>query len=120
MRIWARYRDVIVANWHHGFTCFGGPAVQFQTVKQNPYGSVTRADRIKFHDKFVDRLGWIDESMVSTSLSLILCDSLTGQYQQIFCLSQSLPGSASVKMLFCINSIYSDMIAGMIATGLFW
>ena len=33
MRIWSRYRDVIIANWHIGFTAFGGPAVQFQTVR---------------------------------------------------------------------------------------
>ena len=32
MKTWARYGPVIKANWHHGFTCFGGPAVQFQTV----------------------------------------------------------------------------------------
>ena len=32
MKIWARYRDVFIANWHVGFTAWGGPAVQFQTV----------------------------------------------------------------------------------------
>ena len=32
MRVWMRYRDVFKTNWHVGFTAFGGPAVQFQTV----------------------------------------------------------------------------------------
>ena len=30
-----RYRDVLKVNWHVGFTAFGGPAVQFQTVRNN-------------------------------------------------------------------------------------
>ena len=34
MQIWVRYRDVFMANWHVGFTAFGGPAVQFQTVRE--------------------------------------------------------------------------------------
>lgn len=34
MRIWSRYRDVVMANWHVGFTAFGGPAVQYQTVRR--------------------------------------------------------------------------------------
>ena len=40
-------------------------------------------------------------------------------YQQIFCLSQALPGSVSVKMLFCINAIRSGMAAGLMASILF-
>ena len=32
MRLWRRYKETIQANWHLGVTCFGGPAVQFQTV----------------------------------------------------------------------------------------
>ncbi len=51
----------------------------------------------------MDKLGWIDEAM----------------YQQIFCLSQALPGSVSVKMLFCINSIHSGMWAGLFASMIF-
>ncbi|CAF9904017.1 MAG: hypothetical protein ALECFALPRED_004803 [Alectoria fallacina] len=87
MRIWSRYRDVVVANWHIGFTAFGGPAVQYQT----------------FHEKFVTHLGWIDEAM----------------YQQIFAISQALPGSASTKMLFCINTIHSGFLAGFLAFAFF-
>ncbi|KAG8530889.1 uncharacterized protein KY384_004246 [Bacidia gigantensis] len=83
MRLWERYKETIRANWHLGVTCFGGPAVQFQT----------------FHRRFVEDLGWIDEPM----------------YQQIFCLSQALPGSASVKMLLCINAIRNGIGAGFLA-----
>ena len=42
------------------------------------------------------------------------------QYQQIFCLSQALPGSASVKMLLCINAIRNGLVAGFLAFLLFW
>ena len=33
MHLLRRYRDVLKINWHVGFTAFGGPAVQFQTVR---------------------------------------------------------------------------------------
>ena len=48
MELWRRYGETISANWHLGFTCFGGPAVQF----------------LIFHRRFVEDLEWIDESMV--------------------------------------------------------
>ena len=32
MKLWGRYSDVVAANWHLGFTAFGGPPVQYQTV----------------------------------------------------------------------------------------
>lgn len=41
--------NVLLSNWHLGFTAFGGPPVHFKI----------------FHDKFVDRLGWVDEQIVS-------------------------------------------------------
>jgi len=49
--------------------------------------------------------------------SLPFADTL--QYQQIFCLAQALPGSASVKMLFCINTIHGGFLAGFLAFLLF-
>lgn len=42
------------------------------------------------------------------------------QYQQIFAISQALPGSASTKMLFCINTIHSGFSGGALAFLLFW
>ncbi|KAL9020282.1 MAG: hypothetical protein Q9185_002463 [Variospora sp. 1 TL-2023] len=52
---------------------------------------------------FVEEYAWIDETM----------------YQQIFAISQALPGSASVKMLYCINAVYGGHGAGVLATAFF-
>ncbi|KAK6498430.1 hypothetical protein TWF481_011022 [Arthrobotrys musiformis] len=83
VRISEKWRDFVVANWHLGFTAFGGPPVHFQI----------------FHTKFVDKLKWIDEQM----------------YQELFALCQGLPGPASTKMLFCINSIHGGFLSGFLA-----
>lgn len=43
MKLWDQHKDVVLANWHLGFTAFGGPPVQFQTVSSNsrePLGNV--------------------------------------------------------------------------------
>jgi len=32
-KIWDRTVDVVAANWHLGFTAFGGPPVHFQIVR---------------------------------------------------------------------------------------
>lgn len=42
------------------------------------------------------------------------------QYQQIFAISQALPGSASAKMLFCINAVHGGFSAGCLAFAFFW
>ncbi|KAJ6261003.1 hypothetical protein Dda_3668 [Drechslerella dactyloides] len=52
-----------------------------------------------FHTRFVDKLKWIDEQM----------------YQELFALCQALPGPASTKMLFCINSIHGGIPSGLLA-----
>ncbi|KAL8964328.1 MAG: hypothetical protein Q9197_006958, partial [Variospora fuerteventurae] len=52
---------------------------------------------------FVEEYAWIDEAM----------------YQQIFAISQALPGSASVKMLYCINAVHGGHGAGVLATAFF-
>ncbi|KAK6497158.1 hypothetical protein TWF506_004633 [Arthrobotrys conoides] len=83
LNISEKWRDLVVANWHLGFTAFGGPPVHFQI----------------FHTKFVDKLKWIDEQM----------------YQELFALCQGLPGPASTKMLFCINSIHGGFLSGFLA-----
>lgn len=41
------------------------------------------------------------------------------QYQQIFAISQALPGSASIKMIFTINVIHGGFGAGFISFLLF-
>ncbi|KAF2398274.1 hypothetical protein EJ06DRAFT_538853 [Trichodelitschia bisporula] len=75
--------EMLLVNWHLGFTSFGGPAVHFQI----------------FHKLFVGKLKWIDEQT----------------YQELFALSQVLPGPASTKMLFCINSIRNGWLVGTIS-----
>ncbi|KAL8931348.1 MAG: hypothetical protein Q9216_007224, partial [Gyalolechia sp. 2 TL-2023] len=40
-------------------------------------------------------------------------------YQQIFAICQALPGSASAKMLFCINSLHRGLGAGFLASAFF-
>ncbi|KXJ89598.1 chromate transporter-domain-containing protein [Microdochium bolleyi] len=67
----ARLWNVTRRNWHLGVTAFGGPPVHFKI----------------FHEKFVDKLGWIDEQV----------------YQELFSLAQALCGPASTKLLYCIN-----------------
>lgn len=41
------------------------------------------------------------------------------KYQQIFAISQALPGSASIKMVFTINVIRGGFMAGFISFLLF-
>ncbi len=73
MKLWKQYQDVIMVNWHVGFTAFGGPAVQFQTVRN----IVTTSYHIcfsklifgQFHERFVKTLGWIDEPMVPATMT---------------------------------------------------
>ncbi|KAJ1324407.1 chromate transporter [Microdochium nivale] len=67
----ARLWNVTQHNWHLGITAFGGPPVHFKI----------------FHEKFVNRLEWIDEQV----------------YQELFSLAQALCGPASTKLLYCIN-----------------
>ncbi|KAL7620228.1 hypothetical protein AAE478_009221 [Parahypoxylon ruwenzoriense] len=71
------------ANWHLGFTAFGGPPVHFKIL----------------HDKFVNKLGWIDEQL----------------YQELFSVSQAFSGPASTKMLYGINLIYEGTLSAVLA-----
>ncbi|KJA29875.1 hypothetical protein HYPSUDRAFT_31893 [Hypholoma sublateritium FD-334 SS-4] len=81
-----RLLDVFWRTFDLGFTAFGGPPVHFQI----------------FHQRFVDGRGktpWIDEQT----------------YQELFALSQALPGPASTKMLFNIAHIHAGIIPAMFA-----
>ncbi|KAI0405099.1 chromate transporter-domain-containing protein [Xylaria palmicola] len=73
---------VFEAGWHLGLTSFGGPPVHFKI----------------FHDKYVTKLGWIDEEI----------------YQELFSLSQALSGPASTKMLYCINLISEGFLPAVL------
>ncbi|EMC98099.1 hypothetical protein BAUCODRAFT_129851 [Baudoinia panamericana UAMH 10762] len=52
-----------------------------------------------FRKKFVDDIGWIDMQV----------------YQELFGICQATPGPASTKMLFCINAIHFNILAGLFA-----
>ena len=111
-----------MANWHVGFTAFGGPAVQFQTVRLHTFRTfATRvADVPIVSRKICEEIG-MDRRTIGTHVSRTMRNLLIGfQYQQIFAISQALPGSASTKMLFCINTIHSGFTAGVLAFLLFW
>ncbi|KAI0144053.1 chromate transporter-domain-containing protein [Hypoxylon sp. NC0597] len=56
-----------------------------------------------FHTKFVKKLEWIDEQL----------------YNELFSVSQALPGPASTKMLYCINMLRNGLLAA-ISTFLLW
>jgi len=81
-----RLLDVFWRTFDLGFTAFGGPPVHFQI----------------FHQRFVNGRGktpWIDEQT----------------YQELFALSQALPGPASTKMLFNIAHIHAGIIPALFA-----
>ncbi|GLB42917.1 putative chromate transporter [Lyophyllum shimeji] len=80
----ARLLDVFLRTYDLGFTSFGGPPVHFQI----------------FHRRFVDGLGktpWIDEQT----------------YQELFAVSQALPGPGSTKMLFNIAQIHAGLVPAL-------
>ncbi|CAP69227.1 uncharacterized protein PODANS_1_8950 [Podospora anserina S mat+] len=66
-RMWTSFKE----NWYMGFTSFGGPPVHFKI----------------FHDKYVSKLSWIDETV----------------YQELFSICQAFSGPGSTKMHYCIN-----------------
>ncbi|CAI4213980.1 unnamed protein product [Parascedosporium putredinis] len=69
-----RLSNTIRENYYLGFTSFGGPPVHFKI----------------FHDKFVDKLQWIEEQV----------------YQELFSVCQAFSGPGSTKMHYCINLIH--------------
>lgn len=71
VRFWKRSREIILINWHLGFTAFGGPAVHFQLVRRphHPKKSLRAVidEFWQFHEIFVKKHQWIDDRFVSTS-----------------------------------------------------
>ena len=121
MHLLARYRDVLRVNWHVGLTAFGGPAVQFQTVRNINVLTSSLADPQLVSPTIrgaftMDRRTNGKERSSKQTRTTVLRES---QYQQIFAVSQALPGSASVKMLFCINTIHGGFSAGTLAILMF-
>jgi hypothetical protein len=63
-KIWDRTVDVAAANWHLGFTAFGGPPVHFQIVRATVQCPCTAADMVQLHKKFMEKYKWVDEQLV--------------------------------------------------------
>jgi len=82
-RIATQFWEVVEQGWYLGFTAFGGPPVHFKI----------------FHDKYVDKLGWIDEQM----------------YQELFAVCQAFSGPGSTKMYYCLNLIHNGFLPAMLA-----
>ncbi|KAF8812271.1 hypothetical protein BYT27DRAFT_6412202 [Phlegmacium glaucopus] len=83
-KLTSRLSDVFLRTYDLGFTAFGGPPVHFQIL----------------HRRFVDSVGkpaWLDEQT----------------YQELFAITQALPGPASTKMLFNIAQIHAGMIPAL-------
>ncbi|KAH7007886.1 chromate ion transporter [Microdochium trichocladiopsis] len=75
--------NAINTNYHLGFTSFGGPPVHFKI----------------FHDKFVQKLQWIDEQV----------------YQELFSVCQAFSGPGSTKMHYCINLIHDGFLPALLS-----
>ncbi|KAL1589085.1 hypothetical protein WHR41_01934 [Cladosporium halotolerans] len=73
--------DMLAHNWYLGFTSFGGPTVHFQI----------------FHQLFVDKYKWIDET----------------SYQEMFALCQALSGPGSTKMIYALNVLHYNFWVGL-------
>ncbi|EGD90042.1 hypothetical protein H112_02517 [Trichophyton rubrum D6] len=86
-KLQSRMADVIQRTFDLGFTSFGGPPVHFRTL----------------HRRFVSdagrRVPWVDEQT----------------YQELFAISQALPGPGSTKMLFCITMIHAGFLPAVVA-----
>ncbi|KAK0657378.1 chromate transporter-domain-containing protein [Cercophora newfieldiana] len=82
-KIGAKFWNTVRETWYLGFTSFGGPPVHFKI----------------FHDKFVQKLQWIDEQL----------------YQELFSVCQAFSGPGSTKMLYCIILIHDGFLPAVLA-----
>ncbi|KAF8688385.1 Chromate, partial [Rhizoctonia solani] len=77
-------RDVLLRTFDLGFTAFGGPPAHFQIL----------------HKRFVEGSG--RPSLISEQT-----------YQELFSISQALPGPASTKMTFCIAFLRAGFLTAL-------
>ena len=122
MKARGRYMDVLAANWHLGFTSFGGPPVQFQLVRltQSNCGLIHVLLAISnSQSSFTKSSSKISGGSTSQWYATEIADKpsllMKLQYQQVFAITQGLPGSASTKMLFLINTVHAGIGAGFIS-----
>ncbi|KAI0421646.1 chromate transporter-domain-containing protein [Xylaria grammica] len=80
---------VVGANWHLGFTAFGGPSVHFKI----------------FHDLFVERLGWIDEQIYQEIFSVSQALSGPASTKMLYSINLICEGSLPAVLAFLIWSL---------------
>jgi chromate transport protein ChrA len=99
-----RLFDVFLRTWHLGLTSFGGPPVHYTIIHR------------KFVEDEDDYAPWVDERTVSIGTLSLKNTSLTYcQYQDVFALSQALPGPASTKMVFIMVYLRAGLLPAIMA-----
>ncbi|CAH0014995.1 unnamed protein product [Clonostachys rhizophaga] len=86
--------DTVRANWHLGFTGFGGPPVHFKI----------------FHDRFLAKLRWIDEQIYQELFSV--CQVLSGpaSTKMLYCINLIHGGFTSAVLAFLIWSTLTSHV----------
>lgn len=78
--------DVFKANWHLGFTSFGGPPVHFKIL----------------HDKFVTKLKWIDEQVYQELFSVSQAVTGPASTKMLYCINLLHNGAAGALLGFLL------------------
>ncbi|KAH6606694.1 chromate transporter [Trichoderma cornu-damae] len=66
-----RAAEILAAEWHLGFTAFGGPPVHFKI----------------WHDKFVTKLKWIDDQLFQELFGVAQALSGPGSTKMLYCIN---------------------------------
>ena len=95
-RVW----ETTKVGWHLGFTAFGGPPVHFKIVGNffvclYKLSIILTATCLKFNDKFVKKLQWIDEQLVSR----VFCELMLA-YVKLMMVSRSFKSYSVCLKLF--------------------
>ncbi|KAI5463651.1 chromate transporter-domain-containing protein [Mariannaea sp. PMI_226] len=94
---WRRWRrewprrslETLQANWHLGFTAFGGPPVHFKI----------------FHDQFVLKRSWIDEQLFQELFSISQSLSGPASTKMLYCINLIRDGVPGAVLAFFIWSL---------------
>jgi chromate transport protein ChrA len=92
-----RLLAVFHRTWDLGFTAFGGPPVHFTILYRRFVQSSSPTSATSDNKTATGHEPWLDEQT----------------FQELFAVSQSLPGPASTKMLFSIALLYAGWVAAL-------
>lgn len=101
-----RLADVFLRTWDLGFTAFGGPPVHFQIL----YG--------RFVESKGGHAAWVDKQTVRIQTVpefLMIRADVFSQYQELFAVSQALPGPASTKLLYSLVMYHAGLVCAIFA-----